>query len=252
MSVRKLFQKIPNLLPRITPCLLTSPMSVAQYLDAAHPPFDVVVFDEASQIPVWDAVGAIARGAQAVIVGDPKQLPPTSFFQRGDDDDDDFDDDSDNRRGSREHPRRLHRARASPCFAPTGTTEAVTRASSRSATIITTTIACSRSRRRSATAWACRGTHVADGVYDKGKSRTNRVEADRVVAEIVRRLRDPDLSRSLHRRRDVQHRPAAAHRRPARTRCAATRRRSTCSSPTRCPSRCSSRTSRTSRAMSAA
>ncbi len=62
-----------------------SPLSVAQYLDPAHPPFDLVVFDEASQIPVWDAVGAIARGKEAVIVGDPKQLPPTNFFARTDD-----------------------------------------------------------------------------------------------------------------------------------------------------------------------
>ena len=62
MPIRTLFQKIPNLLPRLAPCLLMSPLSVAQYLDPAHPPFDLVVFDEASQIPVWDAVGAIARG----------------------------------------------------------------------------------------------------------------------------------------------------------------------------------------------
>src|SRR5690606_20402814 len=69
------------------PCLLMSPLSVAQYLDAAHSSFDVVVFDEASQIPVWDAVGAIARGKQLVVVGDPKQLPPTSFFSRADNED---------------------------------------------------------------------------------------------------------------------------------------------------------------------
>jgi hypothetical protein len=75
MSVRKLFGTIPNLLTRLKPCLLMSPLSVAQYLDPSYPPFDLVVFDEASQIPVWDAVGAIARGKQAVIVGDPKQLP---------------------------------------------------------------------------------------------------------------------------------------------------------------------------------
>lgn len=87
LSVRKLFQTIPNLLPRLKPCLLMSPISVAQYIDAKYPPFDLVVFDEASQIPVWDAVGAIARGKQAVIVGDPKQLPPTSFFQRLEDED---------------------------------------------------------------------------------------------------------------------------------------------------------------------
>jgi very-short-patch-repair endonuclease len=80
--VRKLVQQIPNLLPQLKPCLLMSPISVAQYLDAGHCLFDVVIFDEASQIPVWDAVGAIARGKQLIVVGDPKQLPPTSFFER--------------------------------------------------------------------------------------------------------------------------------------------------------------------------
>ena len=53
-----------------------SPLSVAQYLDVELDPFDLVVFDEASQIPVWDAVGAIARGREVVVVGDSKQLPP--------------------------------------------------------------------------------------------------------------------------------------------------------------------------------
>lgn len=86
IPLRKLVQRLPTLLPRLKPCLLMSPLSVAQYLDAEQPPFDLVVFDEASQIPVWDAVGAIARGRQLVMVGDPKQLPPTSFFSKGDDD----------------------------------------------------------------------------------------------------------------------------------------------------------------------
>jgi very-short-patch-repair endonuclease len=85
LPVRQLLHRIPSLLPRLKPCLLMSPLSVAQYLDAAHSNFDVVVFDEASQIPVWDAVGAIARGKQLVVVGDPKQLPPTNFFNRADD-----------------------------------------------------------------------------------------------------------------------------------------------------------------------
>jgi len=62
-----------------------SPLSVAQYLDAGHAQFDLVVFDEASQIPVWDAVGAIARGKQLTVVGDPKQLPPTNFFHKSTD-----------------------------------------------------------------------------------------------------------------------------------------------------------------------
>ncbi|WP_234918251.1 AAA domain-containing protein [Aeromonas caviae] len=61
-----------------------SPQSVAQYLDTSTQMFDVVIFDEASQIPTWDAVGAISRGKQLICVGDPKQLPPTNFFSASD------------------------------------------------------------------------------------------------------------------------------------------------------------------------
>ena len=85
MPVRQLVQGLPTLLPKLKPCLLMSPLSVAQYLDAAYAQFDLVVFDEASQIPVWDAVGAIARGKQLAVVGDPKQLPPTNFFNKSSD-----------------------------------------------------------------------------------------------------------------------------------------------------------------------
>ena len=85
MPVRQLVQGLPTLLPKLKPCLLMSPLSVAQYLDAGYAPFDLVVFDEASQIPVWDAVGAIARGKQLAVVGDPKQLPPTNFFSKSTD-----------------------------------------------------------------------------------------------------------------------------------------------------------------------
>lgn len=88
MPVRQLMQGLPTLLPKLKPCLLMSPLSVAQYLDAGYAQFDLVVFDEASQIPVWDAVGAIARGKQLVVVGDPKQLPPTNFFNKSSDSDD--------------------------------------------------------------------------------------------------------------------------------------------------------------------
>lgn len=85
LPVRQLVQGMPTLLPKLKPCLLMSPLSIAQYLDANSAVFDLVVFDEASQIPVWDAVGAIARGRQLVVVGDPEQLPPTNFFQKTDD-----------------------------------------------------------------------------------------------------------------------------------------------------------------------
>jgi very-short-patch-repair endonuclease len=85
MPVRQLVQALPTLLPKLKPCLLMSPLSVSQYLDAGYSQFDLVVFDEASQIPVWDAVGVIARGKQLAVVGDPKQLPPTNFFNKSSD-----------------------------------------------------------------------------------------------------------------------------------------------------------------------
>ncbi len=82
LPLRELMAQIPEALTKLTPCLLMSPLSIAQYLQAGANAFDLVIFDEASQIPVWDAIGAIARGRQVVMVGDPKQLPPTSFFDR--------------------------------------------------------------------------------------------------------------------------------------------------------------------------
>ena len=86
--VRKLLELAPDVLRSLTPCFMMSPLSVAQYLPAEHALFDVVIFDEASQITVWDAVGSIARGRQVVVSGDPKQMPPTNFFARSDDDPD--------------------------------------------------------------------------------------------------------------------------------------------------------------------
>jgi very-short-patch-repair endonuclease len=64
----------------IKPCFMMSPLTVAQFIDGQAPSFDVVIFDEASQLPSEDAVGAVIRGNQLVVVGDPKQLPPTNFF----------------------------------------------------------------------------------------------------------------------------------------------------------------------------
>lgn len=82
LPVRQLAERMPNALRRLMPCLMMSPLSVAQYLPANAKRFDLVIFDEASQIPTWDAIGAIGRGHQVIVVGDPKQLPPTRFFER--------------------------------------------------------------------------------------------------------------------------------------------------------------------------
>lgn len=188
-SVRTLVGKIPSLLPRLKPCLLMSPMSVAQYLDPSFPPFDMVVFDEASQIPVWDAVGAIARGKQAIVVGDPKQLPPTNFFMRSDEEPDDVEETLQDLESVLDdclgaqipqlylgwHYRSRHeslilfsnyhyydnRLLTFPSPNPEG--------------------------------MGVQWRFVVDGVYGRSKDRTNRPEAERVVAEVLKRLRDRAL-----------------------------------------------------------
>ncbi len=80
MPLRITMRKCLNAIHSIKPCFMMSPQSVAQLLDADRAKFDLILFDEASQLPTEDAVGAIIRGKQLVVVGDPKQLPPTNFF----------------------------------------------------------------------------------------------------------------------------------------------------------------------------
>ena len=77
MSVRELMDTYGDLITALTPCLLVSPDSVARFFPADRRYVDIVVFDEASQIRVADAVGAMGRGRSVVVVGDPKQMPPT-------------------------------------------------------------------------------------------------------------------------------------------------------------------------------
>jgi len=81
MSVRLLIENYGELITQILPCTLMSPDSVARFFPAKQGIFDVVVFDEASQIRVADAVGAMGRSNSVVVVGDSKQMPPTSFAE---------------------------------------------------------------------------------------------------------------------------------------------------------------------------
>jgi hypothetical protein len=76
-SVRGLIAKYPDLIASLTPCFLMSPDSIAKFLEPGTMGFDLVLFDEASQIPVSSAVGALGRSTAAVIVGDSRQMPPT-------------------------------------------------------------------------------------------------------------------------------------------------------------------------------
>lgn len=191
--VRQLLAETPGVSPYLKPCFLMSPLSVAQYLDAEQTDFDIVVFDEASQIPVWDAVGAIARGKQVIVVGDPKQLPPTNFFGRVDQDDsavfdsgqpEDLESILDECLGSGLRVYNLlwhYRSRKEGLIAFSNYqyygNELHTFPSPHSGNAGVSLVP------------------VPQGFYDKGKSRTNRAEAEMITEEVIRRLGDHSLSR---------------------------------------------------------
>ncbi|SMY31658.1 ATP-dependent RecD-like DNA helicase [Photobacterium malacitanum] len=80
MPIRRLINKSGRVIQQIKPVFMMSPMSIATYLEPGVVDFDLVIFDEASQVKVADALGAILRGKQIIVVGDTKQMPPTSFF----------------------------------------------------------------------------------------------------------------------------------------------------------------------------
>ena len=87
-AVKTMLSECWDLIGLVKPCILMSPLSVAQFLDRERTRFDVIIFDEASQICPEDAIGSIARGKQVIVVGDSRQMPPTSFFALSADDED--------------------------------------------------------------------------------------------------------------------------------------------------------------------
>ncbi len=89
IPIRELVRRAGQAMQGLKPCFMMSPNSVAQYIPPATLKFDLVIIDEASQMRPEEALGAIARANQAVIVGDEQQLPPTSFFMREQFDDSD-------------------------------------------------------------------------------------------------------------------------------------------------------------------
>jgi len=92
IPIRQLIRRAGRAIQALKPCFMMGPMSVAQYLQQGAVDFDMIVMDEASQLRPEESLGAIARGKQLIVVGDPKQLPPTNFFDRlvedGNEDDD--------------------------------------------------------------------------------------------------------------------------------------------------------------------
>ena len=189
MPIRKLFNQIPTLLGRMCPCMLMSPISVAQYIDPSFPKFDLVIFDEASQLPTGESVGALARGENVIVVGDPKQLPPTSFFMT-------------NQQNEEELDVEDMESLLDDCLALSLPQKHL--------------LWHYRSRHESLIAYSnmmyydnllytfpspndlvseVKWVHV-EGEYDRGKTKQNRAEAEAVVTEIIRRLEDEELRKN--------------------------------------------------------
>lgn len=188
MSIRKLFDSIPNLLPKLAPCMLMSPISVAQYFDTTNEKFDLLVFDEASQLPTCEAVGAIARAGNVIVVGDPKQMPPTSFFTSNNIDEDNIDkedlesilDDCLALSIPSQHLLWHYRSKHESLIAFSNANYY----DNKLLTFPSTDDIISKV------------TYInVEGYYDKGKTRQNSFEAKAIVEEIVRRLSDPELSK---------------------------------------------------------
>ncbi len=89
--IRELLKRAGRAVQALKPCFMMSPLSVAKFLDPKGIEFDLVIIDEASQVKPEDAIGVLLRSKQIVVVGDPKQLPPTSFFEKLEEEVDDED-----------------------------------------------------------------------------------------------------------------------------------------------------------------
>ena len=89
LSIKQLLTRAPDVLMQIAPCWVASPLSVSELLDGSKQSFDIVIFDEASQIFPEEAIPALYRAKQVVVAGDQHQLPPTNFFDADTDEEDD-------------------------------------------------------------------------------------------------------------------------------------------------------------------
>lgn len=184
--VRVMAAEMGSAITKLAPCMLMSPLSVAQFLPSNQEAFDLVIFDEASQVTPWDAVGAMARGKQVIVAGDPRQMPPTSFFNRGaNESEDDVEEDMESileeclAAGLYNHNLSWHyRSRHESL---------ITFSNHRYYDGSLITFPAARTQ-KSAVYW-----RKVDGVYAKGVGRSNQLEAEAIVDETVKRLRDPDF-----------------------------------------------------------
>ena len=181
--VRALFNEMGERLLDLCPCMMMSPLSVAQFLPSDFNAFDLVVFDEASQMTTWDSVGAIARGKNVIVVGDPKQMPPTSFFSGAVDPDDPDEEDLESILDQALAARLPHLRLKGHYRSRHETLIAFSNSKYYENSLVTYP---SSDTKESAVT-----LHQVDGVYSKGKGRNNPIEAAAVVKEIIKRLTDP-------------------------------------------------------------
>ncbi len=192
LPIRSLLAGIPNLLFKIKPCLLMSPLSVSQYLDPEAIQFDVVVFDEASQVRPHEGIAAIYRGKQLVVCGDSKQLPPTAFFDF-EMSEDYYDDDTEN--GTPDEYESLLDLCAS-----TGLNELYLRWHYRSqhedliafsnSQFYTNKLVTFPSPHIQDQGFGVEFVHVPEGVYDRGGRRDNPKEAEKVIEVFLSMLKE--------------------------------------------------------------
>lgn len=191
-SIRFLIERYPDIICDLTPCFLMSPDSVAQFLPPGKIDFDIVVFDEASQVVVADAIGSIGRAKSCVIVGDSKQMPPTAFMTVDTSGKDVVEEELENVTEEEEsileeavtagfHQELLtwhYRSQDESLIAFSNEHYYDRRLSTFPAPV---------QFRPDCGVFYCR----VDGQFDHGKTRTNEVEAHAIVAELVKRLDDP-------------------------------------------------------------
>lgn len=204
LPIRKLLEKAGPTVQRIKPVFLMSPLSIAQFLPPGRLEFDLLIIDEASQVKPEDALGAIARTKQIVVVGDKQQLPPTSFFERlvsADDGEEDAAEDDAPLSGAA--PTRDMESVLSLCEAR-GMTSRMLRwhYRSRHPSLIEVSNAefydhklfMPPSPSLERTSEGLTVTRVA-GSYDRGGKRTNQIEAEAIVAAVrAHALSSPEIS----------------------------------------------------------
>lgn len=205
-SIREIIQKYPDLITELTPCFLMSPDSVAKFVPPGAMTFDLVVFDEASQITVADAIGSIGRARSAVIVGDSRQMPPTMVAQARVDggDDDDFEDMADTEGELVDEPVPEDAESILDESVASGVPQEMLSWHYRSRDEVLISFSNDHYYKGQLSSFPAPALvqpscgieyHRVHGQFDHGRSRTNLTEAEAIVADVRRRVNDPEQSR---------------------------------------------------------